>query len=215
MPSIRPNVPTSPSGTARSAPLPKIPSSPTPSGQTSPAAWLPPPASLRQTTTAPAAGSRSGTPTTTSTSWPPRSAKTAASPETPTPIKRAQAEARRIEIDYGLRRVTASDGAAAKRPTRAETEKAHRTGRQRTPREQLRATIRTVIAVSTSPEEFFRLLTSSGITAEILRMPSGDIRGYKVALDGDTNAEGQPIWFAGSTLAPDLLPPDPQAPQRR
>jgi hypothetical protein len=121
--------------------------------------------------------------------------------------KRAQAEARRIEIDYGLRRVTASDGTAAKRPTRAETEKAHRTGRQRTPREQLRATIRTVVAVATSPEEFFHLLTASGVTTEILRMPSGDIRGYKVALDGDTNAEGQPIWFAGSTLAPDLSYP--------
>ncbi|NJP47187.1 relaxase/mobilization nuclease domain-containing protein [Streptomyces sp. PRB2-1] len=121
--------------------------------------------------------------------------------------KRAQAEARRIEIDYGLRRVTSGDGTAAKRPTRAETEKAQRTGRQSTPREQLRATIRTVVAVSTSPEEFFRLLTASGITTEVLRMPSGDIRGYKVALDGDINAEGQPIWFAGSTLAPDLSYP--------
>ena len=36
------------------------------------------------------------------------------------------------------------------------------------------------------------------------RFPSGDIRGYKVALEGDTNAAGEPIWFAGSTLAPDL-----------
>ncbi|WUH92653.1 relaxase/mobilization nuclease domain-containing protein [Streptomyces sp. NBC_00433] len=121
--------------------------------------------------------------------------------------KRAQAEARQIEADYGLRRVTPGDGTAAKRPTRAETEKAHRTGRQRTPREQLRATIRTVVAVSTSPEEFFHYLASSGMKVEVLRFPSGDIRGYKVALDGDTNAAGQPIWFSGSTLAPDLSYP--------
>ena len=47
--------------------------------------------------------------------------------------KHAQAEARKIEIDYGLRRVTPGDGTAAKRPTRAETEKAHRTGRSRHP----------------------------------------------------------------------------------
>ena len=121
--------------------------------------------------------------------------------------KHAQAEARRIEADYGLRRVTPGDGTAAKCPTRAETEKAHRTGRQRTPREQLRATIRTIVAVATTPEEFFHYLASSGMKVEVLRFPSGDIRGYKVALDGDTNTAGQPIWFSGSTLAPDLSYP--------
>ncbi|WP_329134023.1 relaxase/mobilization nuclease domain-containing protein [Streptomyces sp. NBC_01476] len=121
--------------------------------------------------------------------------------------KRAQAEARRIEADYGLRRVTPGDGTAAKRPTRAETEKAHRTGRTRTPREQLRTIARTVVAVSTSPEEYLHLLTRSGVLVETLRFPSGDIRGYKVALQGDINAQGQPIWFSGSTLAPDLSYP--------
>jgi len=121
--------------------------------------------------------------------------------------KQAQAEARRIEADYGLRRVTPGDGTAAKRPTRAETEKAHRTGRSRTPREQLRTIARTVVAVSTSPEEYLHLLVGSGILVETLRFPSGDIRGYKVALEGDTNAEGQPIWFSGSALAPDLSYP--------
>ncbi|WP_435178951.1 relaxase/mobilization nuclease domain-containing protein [Actinacidiphila sp. bgisy145] len=121
--------------------------------------------------------------------------------------KRAQTEARRIEADYGLRRVTPGDGTAAKRPTRAETEKAHRTGRARTPREQLRTIARTVVAVSTSPEEYLHLLAGSGVHVEVLRFPSGDIRGYKVALDGDTNAAGEPIWFSGSTLAPDLSYP--------
>ncbi|BBA98463.1 hypothetical protein RVR_4652 [Actinacidiphila reveromycinica] len=121
--------------------------------------------------------------------------------------KRAQTEARRIEADYGLRRVTPGDGTAAKRPTRAETEKAHRTGRARTPREQLRTIARTVVAVSTSTEEYLHLLAGSGVHVEVLRFPSGDIRGYKVALDGDTNAAGEPIWFSGSTLAPDLSYP--------
>ncbi|WUH92251.1 mobilization protein [Streptomyces sp. NBC_00433] len=121
--------------------------------------------------------------------------------------KRAQVEARRIEIDYGLRRVTPGDGTSAKRPTRAETEKAHRRGSSRTPREQLRMIARTVVAVSTSPEEYLHLLAGSGVQVDLLRFPSGDIRGYKVALDDDTNAEGQPIWFSGSTLAPDLSYP--------
>lgn len=34
--------------------------------------------------------------------------------------------------------------------------------------------------------------------------PSGDVRGYKVAVEGDTNAAGEPIWFSGAKLAPDL-----------
>lgn len=121
--------------------------------------------------------------------------------------KRAQTEARQIETDYGLRRVASGDGTAAKRPTRAETEKAHRTGSSLTAREQLRTALRTTVAAAASPEEFLRLLAASGIKTEILRMPSGDIRGYKVALAGDTNAAGEPVWFAGSTLAPDLSYP--------
>ncbi|MEC3995891.1 relaxase/mobilization nuclease domain-containing protein [Actinacidiphila sp. DG2A-62] len=125
--------------------------------------------------------------------------------------KRAQAEARQIELDYGLRRITPGDGTAAERPTRAETEKALRTGRARTPREQLRTIARTAVAVATSPEEYLRLLARSGVQVDVLHLPSGDIRGYKVALDGDTNAEGQPIWFSGSTLAPDLSYPQIRA----
>ena len=45
--------------------------------------------------------------------------------------KRAQAEARLIEADYGLHRVTPGDGTAAKRTTSAELHKAERLGRDR------------------------------------------------------------------------------------
>ncbi|WP_435176396.1 relaxase/mobilization nuclease domain-containing protein [Actinacidiphila sp. bgisy145] len=120
---------------------------------------------------------------------------------------RADKELEAVERDYHLRIVIRGDRTAAKRPTRAETEKAHRTGHHRTPREQLRATLRTIVAVSTSTEEFFHHLNHSGIPVEVLRFPSGDIRGYKVALAGDTNAAGEPIWFSGSTLASDLSYP--------
>ncbi|BBA99061.1 hypothetical protein RVR_5524 [Actinacidiphila reveromycinica] len=120
---------------------------------------------------------------------------------------RADHELEAVEHDYHLRTVIRGDRTAAKRPTRAETEKAHRTGRARTPREQLRTIARTVVAVSTSPEEYLHLLAGSGVNVEVLHYPSGDIRGYKVALDGDTNAAGEPIWFSGSTLAPDLSYP--------
>ena len=120
---------------------------------------------------------------------------------------RADRELEAVERDYNLRIVPRGDRTAAKRPTRAETEKTRRTGRSRTPREQLRTTVRTIAAASTTPEEFFHLLARSGVQVEILRFPSGDIRGYKVALNGDTNGAGEPVWFSGSTLAPDLSYP--------
>ncbi|GGZ12352.1 mobilization protein [Streptomyces nitrosporeus] len=120
---------------------------------------------------------------------------------------RADKELVAIEKEYGLRQVPRGDRTAAKRPTRAEQEKAQRIGRATTARERLRTTARTLLAAATNPEEFFRLLEGSGTLVEIQRFPSGDIRGYKVALAGDTNKDGQPVWFSGSTLAPDLSYP--------
>ncbi|MFJ3649046.1 relaxase/mobilization nuclease domain-containing protein [Streptomyces murinus] len=120
---------------------------------------------------------------------------------------RADKELVVIEKEYGLRQVPRGDRTAAKRPTRAEQEKAQRTGRATTARERLRTTARTLLAAATTPEKFFRLLEGSGVLVEIQRFPSGDIRGYKVALADDTNKDGQPVWFSGSTLAPDLSYP--------
>ncbi len=99
------------------------------------------------------------------------------------------------------------DRTAAKRPTRAEQEKALRAGHTATPRERLRTTVRTTMAAATGTEEFFTILRSAGVLVDIQRFPSGDIRGYKVALPGDTNAKGEPVWFSGSTLGPDLSYP--------
>ncbi|WP_107484135.1 relaxase/mobilization nuclease domain-containing protein [Streptomyces sp. NRRL B-24572] len=120
---------------------------------------------------------------------------------------RADKELVAIEKEYGLRQVPRGDRTAAKRPTRAEQEKAQRTGRPTTARERLRTTARTLLAAATTPEEYFRLLEGSSVLVDIRRFPSGDIRGYKVALAGDTNKDGEPVWFSGSTLAPDLSYP--------
>ncbi|MEU7255252.1 relaxase/mobilization nuclease domain-containing protein [Streptomyces rimosus] len=116
----------------------------------------------------------------------------------------ADRELAAVENDYGLHRVVRGDRTAAQRPTRAEQEKAHRADHQATARERLHTTVRTAVAVATDPEEFLTVLASTGVLVDVQRFPSGDIRGYKVALDGDTNAAGQPIWFSGSKLAPDL-----------
>ncbi|MFD5319371.1 relaxase/mobilization nuclease domain-containing protein [Streptomyces sp. NPDC127098] len=133
---------------------------------------------------------------------------------------RAQAECRQIERDFGLRRLNPGDGTAAPRPTSAERFKAERHRRQRTPREQLRDAVRQAVAGATSQEEFFTRLTEQGLLVRQRHAPSGDLLGYTVALPGDHNHRGEPVWFSGTKLAPDLswprirarLSPHPVAP---
>ncbi|AJT62462.1 hypothetical protein T261_0773 [Streptomyces lydicus] len=120
---------------------------------------------------------------------------------------RSQAEARKIEADYGLRRLNAGDGTAAKRPTSAERHKAERQGKERTPREELRETVRRAVAGATSEQEFFDRLAAAGLLIRQRVAPSGDVLGYKVALADDRNEDQKPIFYSGSTLAPDLSLP--------
>ncbi|MQS09401.1 relaxase/mobilization nuclease domain-containing protein, partial [Streptomyces alkaliphilus] len=121
--------------------------------------------------------------------------------------RKAQAECRRVEADYGLRRLNPGDGTAAPRPTGREHFKARRRGHTATSRELLRARVRKAAAVAGDEEQFFALLTDLGARVEKRYAPSGDVLGYKVALPGDTNADGRPIWYSGSTLSPDLSLP--------
>ncbi|MFJ3791518.1 relaxase/mobilization nuclease domain-containing protein [Kitasatospora sp. NPDC090091] len=121
--------------------------------------------------------------------------------------RKAQAEARRIEKDYGLRQLTPGDGTAAKTPTSQERWKTERTGRTETPRETLREAVRQAVAGAASEEEFFTRLREAGLRVKLRHAPSGDVLGYNVALPGDRNRDSEPIWFAGSTLAPDLSLP--------
>ncbi|MFE4664580.1 relaxase/mobilization nuclease domain-containing protein [Streptomyces sp. NPDC056716] len=121
--------------------------------------------------------------------------------------KRAQAEARKIEADYGLRRLNPGDGTAARRPTSAEHHKAAREKRERTPREELRETVRRAMAGSTGEAEFFDRLAASGLLVRRRTAPSGDLLGYTVALPDDRNGQGEPVYYSGSKLAPDLSLP--------
>ncbi|WP_329398915.1 relaxase/mobilization nuclease domain-containing protein [Streptomyces melanogenes] len=121
--------------------------------------------------------------------------------------RRAQAECRRIEADYDLRRVPPGDGTAAKRPTSAERHKAKRQGKGRTSREELRETARRAVAGATSEEEFFDRLAAAGVLIRKRIAPSGDLLGYKVAFPDDRNGDKEPVFYAGSTLSPDLSLP--------
>ncbi|MFD4553466.1 relaxase/mobilization nuclease domain-containing protein [Streptomyces sp. NPDC058469] len=110
-----------------------------------------------------------------------------------------------IEKEYGLFQVVRGDRTAAERPTRAEQEKARRAGHDKTARERLRTTVRTAVAAASAIEEFVDLLGHlDGVLVEVVHFPSGDVRGYKVAIADD--AQG-PIWYSGSKLAPDLSLP--------
>ncbi|MEU6172747.1 mobilization protein [Streptantibioticus parmotrematis] len=122
-------------------------------------------------------------------------------------FKKAQAECRRIEKEMGLRRLNPGDGTGAKTPTSAERFKAERTGRPEASRETLREAVRQAVAGAADENEFFTRLREAGLRVQTVPLPSGDLRGYKVALPGDRNRFGEPIWFSGSTLAPDLSLP--------
>ncbi|MFG2224508.1 relaxase/mobilization nuclease domain-containing protein [Streptomyces sp. NPDC048644] len=121
--------------------------------------------------------------------------------------RRAQTECRRIEADYGLRRVTPGDGTAAKRPTSAERHKAERLGQTATSRELLREHVHRALAGAADETEFFDRLTAEGVRIKKRIAPSGDVLGYSVAVPGDRNGNQEPIWFSGSKLAPDLSLP--------
>ncbi|WP_043267151.1 relaxase/mobilization nuclease domain-containing protein [Streptomyces sp. CT34] len=121
--------------------------------------------------------------------------------------KRAQAECRLIEKELGLTLVNAGDGTAAKRPTSAERHKAERQGREQTAREELRETVRRAVAGAQSEAEFFDRLATAGLLVRKRFAPSGDLLGYKVALTDDRNKDDEPVFFPGSTLAPDLSLP--------
>ncbi|MGW4290397.1 relaxase/mobilization nuclease domain-containing protein [Streptomyces sp. NPDC004673] len=122
-------------------------------------------------------------------------------------FNKAQAECRRIEEEMGLRRLNAGDGTAAKNPTSAEKFKAERTGRPETSRESLREAVRQAVAGAHDEKEFFTRLRSAGLRVKMRHAPSGDALGYTVALPGDRNRHGDPVWYPGSKLAPDLSLP--------
>ncbi|MGW3041231.1 relaxase/mobilization nuclease domain-containing protein [Kitasatospora sp. NPDC001159] len=121
--------------------------------------------------------------------------------------RKAQAEARLIEKEYGLRQLTPGDGTAAKTPTSQEHFKAERTGRIEPPRNTLHQAVRQALAGAATEQEFFTRLRDEGLRVKLRHAPSGDVLGYSVALPGDRNRDSEPIWFAGNTLAPDLSLP--------
>ncbi len=124
----------------------------------------------------------------------------------------ADRELATIEKEYGLYKVVRGDRTAAKRPTRAEQEKARRQGRKTTSREQLRTTVRQLVSITASPEEFLRLLDGvDGVRVDVQHFPSGDIRGYKV---GHQRRRRAGLVLRLPSRPRPVLPQNPRAPHR-
>src|SRR5690606_10104058 len=68
-------------------------------------------------------------------------------------------------------------------------------------------TVRRAVAGAIGEEEFFDRLAAAGLLIRKRIAPSGDLLGYKVALPDDRNKDGEPVFYSGSKLAPDLSLP--------
>ena len=114
-----------------------------------------------------------------------------------------------LEKRYGLRLTGPMDGTSHRRPSPAEVNKARRLGRTATARDEVRRLVRAAVAGSSNEDEFFARLADAGLTVK--RRPSqrnpGEWTGYKVAHPAHTTAGGEPLWFSGGSLAPDLTLP--------
>ena len=119
--------------------------------------------------------------------------------------QRAQAECRKIEAELGLRRLKSGDFTAAPMPTSAEQAKAMRTGSAKTAKEWLRDEAYAAAAAARDEAEYFSTLSTLGINIKYRLGPqTGDVTGYSLAAPDDTNSQSEPVYFSGSTLAPDL-----------
>ncbi|MEU5418714.1 relaxase/mobilization nuclease domain-containing protein [Streptomyces sp. NPDC020799] len=113
---------------------------------------------------------------------------------------RAQQECRKIEAEFGLRRLKSGDLTAPRTPTGAERAKADRQGQSVTARQWLREQAYAVAAAVRTEADYFTVLQSLAIKVKTRLGPeTGDVIGYSLA-----DAAGEPVWYGGSKLAPDL-----------
>ena len=122
---------------------------------------------------------------------------------------RVRAACLAAEHHYKLRSTAPADRTAARRPSRAESEKAARRGLGEAPRITLRRHVTTAAAGAGSEAEFFARLDRARVLVRqrfSTRTP-GQVTGYAVALPGDTAKDGGPVWYGGGKLATDLTWP--------
>ncbi|MBP2323782.1 hypothetical protein JOF56_004167 [Kibdelosporangium banguiense] len=114
-----------------------------------------------------------------------------------------------VERRYGLTPTSPANKTAPLRPTRAETEKATRQGRDQSSREYLRQVVRAAAAQASTAGEFLALVRQEGVRIEPRWSEDGQLAGYKLALPIDRSRSSPDglVWFSGSKLARDLSAP--------
>jgi hypothetical protein len=123
--------------------------------------------------------------------------------------RRCRTAARDLEKRYGLKVTAPADRTAHRRPHPVELNKAQRKGWKENPRDALRRRVRHAAASATGQDEFFERLRESGVLVR-LRHSTKDpaqVTGYAVALPGARTADGDPVFYSGGRLAPDLTLP--------
>jgi hypothetical protein len=74
-------------------------------------------------------------------------------------------------------------------------------------RVELRRAAQQAAIAATDVDGFVSYLQERGYRVGLRRAPSGNLLGYKLARPGDTTAAGEPVFYSGSKLAPDLSLP--------
>jgi hypothetical protein len=116
---------------------------------------------------------------------------------------------RAIERRFGLRSTAPADRTAARRPKRAETEKAARLGRDEPARASLRRHVAAAAVGARTDTEFFAALDAAGVLVRKRHSTrfADQVTGYAVALPDDLTSSGSQVWFGGGKLAGDLTLP--------
>jgi len=108
------------------------------------------------------------------------------------------------EARYGLQVTAPADKTAARHTTRAETEKAARSGQLFPARDWLRGQVQYAAAGAREPAAFLDRLRTAGVVVRERREPDGRLSGYAV---GRREPAGETVLFGGGKLAADLSLP--------
>jgi len=108
------------------------------------------------------------------------------------------------EARYGLQVTAPADKTAARHTTRAETEKASRSGQVMPARDWLRGQVQYAAAGAREPAAFLDRLRTAGVVVRERRHPDGRLSGYAV---GRREPAGETVLFGGGKLAADLSLP--------
>ncbi len=108
------------------------------------------------------------------------------------------------EARYGLQVTAPADKTAARHTTRAETEKASRSGQVVPARDWLRGQVQHAAAGAREPAVFLDRLRTAGVVVRDRRDPDGRLSGYAV---GRREPAGETVLFGGGKLAADLSLP--------